>query len=135
MINMSKVEKRIKKALDTVDNVLVVGHGFGMMETLIPMFQTVFVIDKTFPKVKARNLVYKEDYSDLNNVVGISAIFIGLDDLLEIPNIVPVLHKTKPTLFVEGHMTIEREFSGPLYAAGYRCVDLQPTYHLWKYNP
>ena len=130
---MSKVEKRIKKTLETVDNALVVGHGFDIFENILATFGTVFIISNPPPPMKARNLVFKEGFIDFSNIVNLSAVFFDRNQVNNLSQVVPLLHKTKPVVFIEGHFAIEREFSKPLYDAGYQCVDLQSNYHVWKY--
>jgi hypothetical protein len=129
---MAKFEKRLRKSIPHIENALVIGRGFDKLSEVLEIFNTVFLISNNRPDVRSKKLVYKEDYSDLVNVVDITAVFVDLDHITNLEHINPILKKGHTVVFVQGSDPIGREFSKPLYDNGYQCIELQEHYHTWK---
>jgi hypothetical protein len=78
---MAKFEKRLRKLSGYTENALVVGKAFGNLEHLLEIYTNVFVIDDAPPSVKARNLIYKENFNDLTTLTQVGAVFVDLDKI------------------------------------------------------
>ena len=129
---MSKFSKRISKLVDVPVNCLVVGNGFGFLEEILEVFQTVFVISLERPAIKDRKLIYRENFDNLSDMSNIQVVFVDLSyvDKLEM---LPILWtRNKCLVAIEGNDPIERVHSGPLYQHSFRCVDVLGFFHLWK---
>jgi hypothetical protein len=131
---MSKVEKRLRKSLGPVQNALVIGDGFGLLEASLNVFKSVFVINENKPSIKFKNLIYREFFNDLLIITNISIVFIDRNRVNLIENIEPILYRERPLILIEGNDVIGRDVSGPLYKANYRAIDRQDLYHIWKYQ-
>lgn len=129
---MSKFGKRIKKFVGSLENCLVVGHGFGKMSEMLETFDTVFVIAEEFPSIKAKNLIFRESFDGIDLLTGISVIFFDRDQVDKIKNTIPLWYRQKPHILIEGNDVIGRDLSKDLYDHNYRAVELQGTHHIWK---
>lgn len=129
---MSKFEKRLRKTAGPTENVLVVGNAFGHLEHLLSIYKTVFVIGEKAPPIKARNLVYKNNFDNLNNISEVGVIFFDLGTLNQLENLKDFWSRHNSSVLIEGNEPIERDLSKPLYDTGWGCTDLQGFYHVWK---
>jgi len=129
---MNKFEKRLKKSSGKGENSLVIGSAFGHLDFIINIYNTVFVIDKTLPLVKAKNLVYREDLTNLNNLAEIGAIFFDLSSIDQLELFESVWQRNKSNIIIEGNDPIDREFSTPLYKTGWRCTNTCGSFHVWE---
>jgi len=132
MILMNKFKKRLTKSVGDLQNAVVVGQGFGQLDSIVETFSTVFIFSWDRPNLKAKNLVFRENFNDLEPIRDISSIFIDLDQIQHLEKISQIWHKNKCTILVEGNDPIERSVSGPLYRDHFRCTDQQGIYHIWK---
>ena len=130
---MSKFKKRISKLTrNPLQNALVIGEGFGHMENLLEIFQTVFVIDESFPKIRSKNLVFKENYDDLHLLIDISFIFFDISKINDINLLAPVFSRWKSIVVVEGNDQISRDYTQSLYNNGWKCTSQQGFFHVWE---
>jgi hypothetical protein len=132
MILMNKFKKRLTKTIGNTQNAVVVGHGFGRLLSILETFNTVFIFSWDPPNLKAKNLIFRENFNDLNPLHDVSAIFIDLDQTQHLEIISQIWHKNKCTVLIEGNDPIGRTLSGPLYRDHFRCTDQQGIYHIWK---
>jgi hypothetical protein len=132
MIIMAKFQKRLRKLVTPQSNAVVIGQGFGYLLDIAELFDTVFVFSWDLPKIKNKNLVYRENFADLNPLSEISTVFIDLDQIQHLQALLPVWLKWKSVILIEGNDVIGREHSKPLYDNHYRAVEQQGTHHIWK---
>jgi len=132
MIIMNKFQKRISKLSKNLNNAIVVGSAFGNLENLLEMFKTVFVINDSPPKIKARNLVYRSDFGSLISYADITVIFVDLDRLDMLQTLSDIWQRNNSVVVIEGGEAIGREFSKSLYHTRWQCTSLQGTYHVWE---
>jgi hypothetical protein len=129
---MNKLQKRLRKLDKTQVNAVVIGSAFGNLENILEIYNTVFVINKNVPTVKAKNLVYKENFDNLNGITEVSAIFFDLNQLDQFEMIKDVWQRNKSKVIIEGDEPIGREFSKPLYDTGWGCTSKQGLFHVWE---
>ena len=130
---MAKFKKRITKLSNkSLQNALVIGEGFGFLPEILETFQTVFVIDNNRPKIKGRNLVYKENSDELNLIIDISMVFFDRDKINDINSIAPVFTRWRSMVIIEGNDPISRDYSQSLYHHGWNCTSLQGFFHVWE---
>ncbi len=132
MITMDKFVKRINKLAKNLENAIVIGTGFGNLNILLEHFKTVFVIGGNYPNIKARNLVYRQDFKDLSYMSDVSAIFIDLDRISDLEHIIHHAVRCKSSVVIEGNDPIGRDLSKPLYSNHYECKALQGFFHVWQ---
>jgi hypothetical protein len=128
---MDKFEKRLRKISNSYNNALVLGNSFGHLEKILTIYSTVFVINK-LPAIKAKNLVYRENFNHLDNIAQVSAVFFDLDHLEYLSNLKDCWQRNNAVVIIEGNDPIGREFSKPLYDAGWGCTSLQGFFHVWE---
>ena len=129
---MAKFAIRLKKLSGYTENALVVGKAFGYLDQLVEIYTNVFVIDTEPPEIKARNLIYRENFNDLNVMAQVGAIFIDLDQVNNLDILADFWQRHKSTVFVEGNEAIARNFSKPFYRTNWECTSLQGIYHVWE---
>jgi hypothetical protein len=129
---MNKFQKRLCKLDKNQVNAVVIGCAFGNLENILEIYATVFVIDKNFPTVKAKNLVYKEDFDNLNAITEVSAIFFDLNRLDQFEMVKDFWQRNSSKVIIEGDEPISREFSKPLYDTGWGCTSKQGLFHVWE---
>jgi len=129
---MAKFAKRLRKLSGYTENALVVGKAFGNLDQLLEIYTNVFVVDDDPPAAKARNLIYKENFDDLNILTQVGAIFIDLDKIDKLDILEDFWQRHKSTIFVEGNDCILRHLSKPLFKTGWQCTSLQGIYHVWE---
>ena len=129
---MAKFAKRLRKLSGYTENALVVGKAFGNLDQLLEIYINVFVIDDSPPAAKARNLIYKENFDDLNVLTQVGAIFIDLDKIDKLDILEDFWQRHRSTIFVEGNDCILRHLSKPLFKTGWQCTSLQGIYHVWE---
>jgi hypothetical protein len=129
---MNKFQKRLCKLDKTQINAVVIGTAFGYLETILGIYATVFVIAENVPTVKAKNLVYKENFDNLNAITEVSAIFFDLNQLDQLAMIKDCWQRNKSKIIIEGDDPIGREFSKPLYDTSWGCTSKQGSFHVWE---
>jgi hypothetical protein len=129
---MNKFQKRLCKLDKHQVNAVVIGNAFGNLENILEIYATVFVIDENFPTVKAKNLVYKEKFDNLNAITEVSAIFFDLARLDQFEMVKELWRRNNSKIIIEGDDPIEREFSKPLYDTGWGCTSKQGSFHVWE---
>ena len=129
---MAKFAKRLRKLSGYTENALVVGKAFGNLDQLLEIYTNVFVVDEDPPSAKARNLIYKENFDDLNMLTQVGAIFIDLDKIDKLDILEDFWQRHRSTIFVEGNDCILRHLSKPLFKTGWQCTSLQGIYHVWE---
>lgn len=132
MIIMSKLAKRLRKLVKVPENSVILGQGFGQMDLILDLFNTTFIFSWDAPRIKAKNLVYRENFDDLSPLSGISMVLIDIDQLHHIDKIMPVCLRCRSLILIEGNEVIGRDLSKTLYVNNYRAVDQHGFYHVWK---
>lgn len=129
---MAKLNKRLKKSNIDIINAVVIGTGFGRLDELLASFKTVFYISELLPNIRSRNLVYKTDFDDIGQLPNVTVIFFDRDKVLKIPDTVPLMLYSWPSIVIEGNDVIGREYSTDLYKHGYRALEQHGMFHVWK---
>jgi hypothetical protein len=129
---MTKFQKRLLKFLETPENSIILGQGFGEIEDLAHIFQSIFLISELPPEKKFKNLIYRENYENLSQLFNISVVFVAVRDVKKIDNIVSILNRWRPIVIVEGNDLIGRDLSKTLYDNGYLADSQHGNFHVWK---
>jgi|LauGreDrversion4_2_1035121.scaffolds.fasta_scaffold26315_2 hypothetical protein len=132
MFIMTKLIKRLRKTIGDTTNVLVVGSGFGNLENLLEIANTVFVISKEPPTIKSKKLVYRRNFDDLTSLPEISSIFVDRNLISDIPRLAALWTRYKSKVVIEGPPVIDREFSKHLSISHWNAVEQTETFHIWK---
>lgn len=129
---MSKVTKRLLKYINVSDNALVIENKFGYLDDLVKVFDNVFYIARFPPTIKARNLVYRNDFFEISILPSITNIFVDPFNFNKINETLPILTKYKADIIVNSDVIIDRSLSKPIWAIGYRPIEVFHTFQLWK---
>lgn len=129
---MSKLVKRIKKTLPEIRNAIVIGTGFGQLEQLLRIFNSVFVFMNADQRLKAKNVIYRENLEGIHLLPEITVVFIDVYYKESLDKFENVMVTLKPIFFIEGDEVIGREYTKKFYQTGYRAVEQQGLFHVWK---
>jgi hypothetical protein len=129
---MNKIQKRLSKLSRNSTNAMVIGDGFGVLPTIIEIHKTVFIVFNTNDSLRSKNLIYRENIDNLNNITEVGSIFFDLTNLEKLESLQYFWTKNNSVIFIEGNEVISREHSKPLYNSGWRCTSQQGHFHVWE---
>jgi len=129
---MSKIQKTLRKLSHNNTHALVLGSAFGILDQILEVYGTVFVISASPPAIKARNLIYKENFVKLDHLQDMTSIFVDIDQLDHLDKIEVIWRKHNSKLFVEGNDRVENDKVKILYDSGWACTSLQGWFHVWE---
>jgi hypothetical protein len=132
MIIMSKFKKRLTKPRNDLQTALVLGQGFGYLIEILELFKTVFVIADSRPIIKSKNLVYRENFNNLEVLSDISIIFVDLYCLDQLNNLISVWNKCSPEIIIEGDDVVKLEAVNVLRSHSYQPVAQEGIFHVWN---
>ncbi len=130
---MTKFQKRIHKLSRNNVHALVLGSAFGILDQVVEIYDTVFVVSADQPPVRAKNLVYKETFVKLDHIHDIASIFIDHTELCNLDKVEALWKKHNSKIFVEGDVRIDNIIAKPLYDSGWACTSLQGIFHVWEH--
>ena len=130
---MTKIKKRLCKLSRDHAHALVLGSAFGILDQVVEIYDTVFVISAVQPEFKAKNLVYKETFDRLDHIQNIASIFIDHNELCNLDKVEALWKKHNSKIFVEGGIRIDNDIAKPLYDSGWACTSLQGIFHVWEH--
>ena len=130
---MTKFKKRLYKLSRDHDHALVLGSAFGILDQVVEIYNTVFVVSAEQPAFKAKNLVYKETFVKLDHIQNIASIFIDHNELCNLDKIEALWKKNNSKIFIEGGDRIDKTIAKPLYDSGWACTSLQGIFHVWEH--
>lgn len=129
---MDKFEKRLRKISQNTNNAIVLGKVFGNLEKILSIYGTVFIFGNEPPEIKAKNLVYKENFTNLNHITETGVIFFDLTKIHHLEDFKMFWQRNNSKIIIEGNDPIGREFSKPLYDTGWGCTGLHGSFHVWE---
>ena len=130
---MTKFQKRLTKLSRNSTHALVLGSAFGILDQIVEIYDTVFVVSASPPTIKARNLIYKENFVKLDHLQDMTSIFVDLDQLDHLDKVEVIWRKHNSKLFVEGGDRVENDKVKILYDSGWACTSLQGIFHVWEH--
>jgi hypothetical protein len=122
----------MSKSLNVEGNALVIGDGFGFLSDILSLFPSVFVILNETQRIKAKNIIYREDLENLHLLPGINFVFLDLKYKHRLNEFESLMVNSKPIFLVEGNEVIDRDWTKKFYQLGYRAIDQQGYFHQWK---
>ena len=130
---MTKFKKRLHKLSRNHAHALVLGSAFGILDQVVEIYDTVFVVSTAPPAIKAKNLVYKETFVKLDHIQNIASIFIDQNELCNLDKVEALWKKHNSIIFIEGDIRIDKTIAKPLYDSGWACTSLQGIFHVWEH--
>jgi hypothetical protein len=130
---MNKFQKRLTKLSRSNTHALVLGSAFGILDQIVEIYDTVFVVSALPPVIKAKNLIYKENFVKLDHLQDMSSIFVDIDQLDHLDKVEVIWRKHNSKLFVEGGDRVENDKVKILYDSGWACTSLQGSFHVWEH--
>lgn len=129
---MNKFIKRISKSKKNIRNILVVGTGWGKLPNLCDVFPSVFIISTEAQDFRRKNLIYKENFDQINLLPDIDAIIIDRNQDIHVPKLLPLLQKYQSIILVEGVELFNKPEYKLLKTHGYAVTEMFGDSHLWK---
>jgi hypothetical protein len=116
------------------ENALVIGSGLGYLENTLACFGSVFIIPDDGFTVRRKNLVVKEDLDKLENLPGISFIFMDWHQHVNIKKMANLILKQKPVLLIEAKELIPLEPLKWLQSHHYSLIEMEKKFHRWEHQ-
>lgn len=129
---MSKFAKRIKKLNKKARNVLVVGNAWGNVQEIIDSYNTIFLVDDHQRIIRARNIVYRENFDNIHSLHDVDVILLDLDHQNHLVDLLPLFKRWSSLIIIEGPELISKENQTFLKAHNYQIVEIHKTYFQWK---
>lgn len=129
---MSKFAKRIKKINKKARNLLVVGNAWGNMNDLLESYNTIFHIDNQHRIIKAKNVVYRENFDNIHLLQDIDLAIIDFDHQNHLSDLLPVFKRWSSLILLQGPEIISKENQQFLKSHNYQIVEIHKTYFQWK---
>jgi len=129
---MSKFAKRIKKLNKKARNVLVVGNAWGNVQEIIDSYNTIFLVDNHQRVIRARNIVYRENFDNIHSLHDVDVILLDLDHQNHLVDLLPLFKRWSSLIIIEGPELISKENQTFLKAHNYQIVEIHKTYFQWK---
>lgn len=129
---MHKFQKRLAKLSGPNKNAMVIGTAFGQLQQILSVYHSIFLIQTDLPMIKAKNLIYKEDFDRLRDVNDVSILFVDLQYVADLEKLQVVWQKNLAKVCIEGNDRIAKELAQPLYNTGWGCTSLQGMFHVWE---
>ena len=129
---MSKYTKRINKIVKNPRNALVVGSAFGMLNELVGLFSTIFVISDDAEKIRHKTIVYRNSVNDLILVSDVDIILVDLNYFNTIKHLHTVWRKTKPAILLQGSTFSDKKIQKLLNSENYFGTEQTSHYIIWK---
>jgi len=129
---MSKFIKKITKSKKDPRNILVLGIGFDRLEDLCNSFASIFIISTEKQIVRKRNLIYKENFDQLEMLPDIDVIVMDRNQDLHISKLLSLLNKYQPVILVQGIELFGKAEYKFLKTYGYAVTQMFNDSHLWK---
>jgi hypothetical protein len=129
---MNKIQKRLAKLSKHSTNAMVIGNAFGFLSSILSIYRTIFIAFNYDDTIRAKNLIYRENIDNLNNITDIGALFFDRNNLNKLESLRYFWTKNNSVIFIEGNEVIDRDHSKPLYDSGWRCTSQQGYFHVWE---
>lgn len=129
---MSKFIKKIRKNIKHPDNCIVVGDGMGYFLEISELFKTVFVLNTEGMTRKARNVIYREDFKDVNLFSGINYIFIDGNYVNRITDLLQPIQRFRPIVYIGLGEFVDKHSNKMLTGWHYQIVEIFKEYQIWK---
>jgi hypothetical protein len=116
------------------ENVLIVGSGLGYIHNSISCFKSVFIVADEGFDIRAKNLIIKEDFHKVEDLPGISFIFMDWHQHVNIKMLANLILKQKPIILIEGKEIIPLEPLRWLQSHHYSLIEMEKKYHRWEHQ-
>ena len=129
---MNKFQKRLSKLSKNYETAVVIGDGFGYLDKIVEMFKTVVVIKEHPPSIRSKNLIYRENFDNVSQISEVTVIIFDRSMVHRLEDALPIWHRNKSIVVIEGNDPIDRTLSKSLYASSYECTGLHSFFHTWE---
>jgi|Laugresbdmm110sd_1035091.scaffolds.fasta_scaffold21756_2 hypothetical protein len=132
---MSDVTKKLKKFARSTQTAIAVEASDDMLIPLSAAFGTVFAFSVTVPLVKKKNIVYREQISDIGLMPESGLIYVEPAGLRHLPEFRSIFQHHKPTLMIWSGEHLDKKITRWIVdQAHYELVDLAKRHQLWKFK-
>jgi len=129
---MASFEKKIKKIIGRAENALVIGDGFGMLQDIVSLHNTTFIIEAEDRSLKSKKLIYRENFDYIETLYEIKAIYFNLDKIDRLEKLNNFWTRFKSVVIVEGNSIVDKKTMKALYNTGWVCTSVDKKFHVWE---
>lgn len=116
------------------ENALIIGSGLGYTESLLACCKSVFIIPDEGFDLRRKNLIVKETFDKIEDLPGITFIFMDWHQHVNIKKFEKLLLRQKPVLIVGGTEMIPLETLKWMTSHHYSVVEIEKKYHRWEHQ-
>lgn len=132
---MADLSKRIRKILKKPKNAVVMGAAMGNIDNLCELFSSIFIINGTIEGLRRKNIIYRENFQDLENIPEIDFVFVDrsrIDDIYELRSLIK---RQQPYVLTEDTLAIQKAHTKFFREYQYQVVEITKNFYIWKNNP
>jgi len=132
---MSDITKKLKKYARSRNTAIAVEASDEMLSSLSTAFNTVFAFSVNVPTTKKKNIVYREQITDIGLIPESGLLYMGPNGLVHLPEFRSIFQHHKPTLMIQIGEHLDRKTARWIAdQAHYELVDLAKRWQLWKFK-
>lgn len=129
---MSKFSTTLRKSKKSNDNCLVIGSGFGFFTDIVSFFRSTFIVAGDNISVRAKNIIYKENFVDFYTFPNIDFIFIDFNKLEMIKEIQDVIVRSRPLIYIGHGNYLDKELVKYFQKLGLELVHINKKFQIWQ---
>lgn len=129
---MSKIIRRIRKTNKNLENCLVIGTVWGELSSVIENYKNVFVKKTDKPCFKSRNVIVRDDFTEMALFSSIGYVFVDYDCLDFIKSVEKVLTHFSPLLYIGHGEFLDNDRTSYLRSLSYEIIEIRKDYQTWK---
>lgn len=131
---MASFSKKIRKLNKFPKNALVIGKGFGQLEELSEIFDSIFIVGADNNLLRKRNIIYREDFEFVTSLPDIDFIFVDKDYFEQLLKLNQVWRKNQSYIVTEGGLTPEKHIYRFLSAETFKIIEAHKHHIFWKFK-
>jgi len=128
---MSKFTKRVLSSSKNHRNCLVLGSGLGYLNEIVDVFDTVFIVFEKSHDIRKRNIIYRENLSNIDILSDIDFVFVDAEYFDILKQLRPVWLKCRPVFLLEGEDIFGLENYKYLRSESYALVEKYKNMQKW----
>jgi hypothetical protein len=109
----------------------VLGSGLGYLNEIVDVFDTVFIVFEKSHDIRKRNIIYRENLSNIDILSDIDFVFVDAEYFDILKQLRPVWLKCRPVFLLEGEDIFGLENYKYLRSESYALVEKYKNMQKW----
>jgi hypothetical protein len=129
---MASFAKKIRKMIGKTSNAISIDPDEEILDALSETFQNVFVYSTDPPKVRKKNIVYREELGDLSKLPEINFVHIGKDSIKSLASFQRIIEKYQSTVMISSPEGLNKKYAKLLTDIYYKKDEFTKSWQTWK---